>query len=659
MARADVSVIVLLSFVCLLPQIRGQDNREKASKNPVRIGNLDSSEGKAEASESKSQIQPLFSLSMGGTIPGVRFSPCSRYIAYWTFNITGWGLSQSKLRVRELLTGKECFSFGGSFTNFQFSHDGERVVICENGNIVSLWKVENGNHLAKLKRSDLAWFLREGEVLATRRTFDDVPDKPKTIKLQLWDTRSWTEIPSKLDKFSLSSTPLITRDARFAAALVSGGKEQASSLKIWEIDTGEELTSPDITNPLQIALANSTHAIRVKSTDRWFDWNFDTENLVECEAPIFNLFDPLDSSDSLNRPDARIGRVQLVDGNWQIVGNGRIIKTFPNPTSWRPTQSNHKELINDDQLLLTQEESGGEINVWTLEQPNQPWTIPFETTVKDLTLAGDGRTLAVLSASNSNKIQTMQDPTRVTLVDLQQETQPKILTEGRVVDISFADKSQLLAVVFPDKVELWNTAECSTISVHRITEHVQYLENSMAEVSSSALQIVIAANRFIELRNIADDRIQWKTEVGWVNKIKMSKDGRYIAASADSNTNHPKICVLSASDGRILSCGGTDHPADLFQFWSNRQVLTIVRQEEQVTQIDLSSKFDIARFQAGKSIDHSGTNRYGDSFAASAPTGQYAVASAVAGWSDDHGEVRIRDIVSGKLQFKLTAATGR
>ncbi len=195
------------------------------------------------------------------------------------------------MRLRELLTGKECFSFGGSFTNFQLSHDGERVALCEKGDSVSVWKVENGNQLANLKDSDLAWFLRDGEVLVTRRSFDDISEKPEPVKLQLWDTRSWTEIPSELDKFSLYRMPLITRDAHFAAALFRSETEQASSPKIWELNTGKVLTSPNSTNPLEIALANNMHAIRVQGTDGWFDWNFDTESLFECEAPTIDLFD--------------------------------------------------------------------------------------------------------------------------------------------------------------------------------------------------------------------------------------------------------------------------------------------------------------------------------------------------------------------------------
>jgi WD40 repeat protein len=659
MARYEVFVFVLLSSVCFLSQLKGQDNRAKTPKSPVRNGNLDSGERKADASESKSQIQPLFSMPVGGNFPRVRFSPCSRYIAYWTGNVASFSFRQSNLRIRDLLTGKECFSFEGTFTNFHFRHDGESIALCE-GKSVSVWEVKNGNQLAEFKGSDLAWFLREGEVLATR-SIDDNSEKPEPVRLQLWDTRNWTEIPSKLANFASYRMPVITRDARFAAALVRSGKEQATSLKIWELGTGKELTSPSITNPLEIALANNTHAIRVQGSDGWFDWNFETENLFECETPTIDLFDipPLDYSYSLNRPHARIGRVKLVDGNWQITSDGRIIKTFPNHSSWCPTQINHNELISDNLMLLTRAESGGEINVWNLEQPNQPRTITFEKSVTNLTLAGDGRTLAILSKSNSNEIQTIQDPTRVTLVDLQQETQPKILTEGKVVNICFAHESQILAVVFPEKVELWNTAELRMISVHRNAEHAQYPENRMAEVSSNALQIVIASNNFIELRNIADDRIQWKTEVGWVDKLKMSEDGRYIAVSTDSNTVRQKICVLSASDGRLLACGATDHRANLFQFWRDRQVLTLVRQEDRVTQIDLSSKSDIERFEAGKSIDYFAPDRYADNFAASALTGQYAVAGTVEGYSEPTGEVRIRDLVSGELQLKLSATTGR
>lgn len=196
-----------------------------------------------EKTSGQSKTPPRLSLPVGGNFPGVEVSPDGKHIVTWTRDVhmgfMSAGQSQSHLRIYDLTTGKELLHRVDSFEYTAFSHDGAYIAVCDPES-VTVWRIAEARQVANLQVGSpgIVYFSRDDDLLVIPRG---------KSPLQLWDTRSWTEMPSSSNKYfsGTSLSTLTTSDGRFAATLTFSEAETSPTLKIWELSTGNEMPTPD------------------------------------------------------------------------------------------------------------------------------------------------------------------------------------------------------------------------------------------------------------------------------------------------------------------------------------------------------------------------------------------------------------------------------
>ena len=624
--------------------------------------------------------QPILSLTGTSTMTSAKakFSPCSRFITYWAEKTSSGFLSSHAKsinpRVIEIATGKECAGVEGEFDfmNVVFSRDGTRVCFC-NGRSVSVLSTESSERLAKLDSvpAKIVSFLRDGEVLLAMDLPDwKTPAKPASIRL--WDTRDWSELPNGLPAFRAFSPPHVTSDGELVAAVVIKDESRQSEFKIWEIESGRELEVPAIENPMAVIAADSPRTMRILANGIWQTWDMSTWQLLHQGTSL-----PADrrlpaqhdvngiARDSLN--------VRLIDERWEVTNifTGDKVNTFPNQSNWKGESGDYKSLVGDHWMLLRRKQLMGELNFWDLERPDDPLRRRFEWPIEQLALSQNDLWLAFVQSKQNlggafrqtNEL-AEHPPKRLSVMNLDGMEQPTPLLRGVVNDIRFANQSEQLAVVMSERVELWD------VSAQKIKDVFRPDGDGPCHTvcfSPDDQRLAIASGSSIELRSVSGDQVQWQMDLGPVTKLKASPDGRVLAASTIDGYNREKVWLLSMKDGKLLRQGNSDHRVDLFHFWSERQLLSLVRQEDRISQLDLSADSTIPAVEAYQPTDrkqdslnrNAPFSRQAHSYAASRTNGLYAVAGAFEGYSEQAGEIRVRDLLNGNLQTVLSAKTGR
>lgn len=382
-------------------------------------------------------VQPFAELHFGRAQSRIRyrFSPDSSSLATW---------GAGELIIWDLQTGESITKITDGWSGFEFSHDGKRLAIWTDQEVRILDSI-SGERLATLGHRDVAsvQFLAPAELMVTETSgLKGFGRRPS--QLRFWSTKTWERIETKIDRNMPLIGPTVSSDGKYVAGFqsVHRNRRNQSQLKLWQVETGQELPVPKEMPdsfrvlpsnvglmPLGIGFTHDGNALYVRGVL----WDIETAAL----KPISKSFDIYSD---VNWPESSLyahpelssrsskKRARIIDGKivvWDSY-DGEPIAEFVNPVTQQPVNT-IPQMRNsimgvpwgfDNALALTTRETNtgsGTVDIWDIanekitrsivldglatQVDGERWRLDSESPL--VRVAKDGQTMVVLEVANN------------------------------------------------------------------------------------------------------------------------------------------------------------------------------------------------------------------------------------------------------------------
>jgi WD40 repeat protein len=564
-------------------------------------------------------------LTLNDTWGSVAFSPDgSRLASCWDHFETGDPdhldrfKAEGRVKVSDAVSGKEIFWLRGHpnrIASVAFSPDGKRLASASSDG-VKLWDMETGKELRALPHSVLVkWVDLERPEGVRAVAFS--PDGKKLASagrrnVKVWDVAGGQELMTFEEPTDLIGKVAFSPDGkRLAVAYVTDDLVQSSSVKVWDLTTGQAVqTIKGHAGPLSFSadgkrlfsegrrlatgvdesgtvkaweLASGQEVFTLRGPSSPVAFSHDGKRVASMSADGVRIWDLASSQDCLNlagskrfaqglafSPDSKhlAGATGLADDQavklWDVA-SGREIRTFLGHTGLVTCVA-----FSPDGKTLATSSYDKTVKLWDVDSGKELIrTIPEHTRkVARVAFSPDGTYLA--SAENS-------DERPVPSVRVWEAASGKeVLTiERRGNALAFSADSKRLATQFAGVVKLVDVPsgrEILTAQGHRTAVlSVAFSPDGTRLASASR-------DKTVKVWNLADGReiMTLRDHTNQVQSVAFSPDGRRLASGSsdhtvkiwDAATGHEVLtlkghtalvpCVIFSPDGKRLASASVD-----------------------------------------------------------------------------------------------------
>jgi WD40 repeat protein len=448
-----------------------------------------------------------------------------------------WDLqSGRKLRTMSLQSGK--------VTAVVISPD-DRSIIAGAGGTLGIWELDTGRRLATLKE----YMLPVNSVAVTRDGRTLIAGSWEGT-VDIWDLKS----RQQLWRFALRQEPLlpravtavhavtITQDGRRAVAGAGGSAGDDNSIRVWDLEQGNEVCSLKGHEYAVTALALSPDGKQLFSGSRdnrlklWNLGNCDERHLVAHVDWVAAIVITPDGQQAVSSSrDSTIAVWSLLEGRVSrtLRGHGDRVEALA---------------INSD--LLVSGSMDSTIKVWDITTGQSLTTINNDSAVKAVAITDDNRYVA--SGDCNNVVKLWELTTGQEVRSLRGHT-------DWVEAVTFAsDGSRLVSGARDNTLRVWNSVTGQEISSFK--EHSDWVRS--VALLADGRRAVCSSGREVLIWDLVSKRkiVELKGHTNTVEASAVSVDGRFIVSVATDNTvrlwnggNGKGIATFTA-DAMVTAC---------------------------------------------------------------------------------------------------------
>ncbi|MFN3193007.1 MAG: hypothetical protein ACE361_21030 [Aureliella sp.] len=602
-----------------------------------------------------------------------QFSPCGRFVV--AYRVSGGMFASSKMdfELLELSTNRLLVSSDGPFQEFVFDPTRDRVYL-DRGVSVTVWSTRSGERVAKLgfEGQGVITFkfaairamslLRDGRYLAIQESINRkrTPERGATqgwqSRLRLWDTETWKEKRIEAHD-SWSDSIYVAEDARIVAICEASMRNNRKEIVIWDVENGRRLASPELDQGGRLFGTDDPDVLGIETSDEWFAWSLSEQKLTKMTTQMIESATA--SRELIGNPGqnwqaaSNCGLdVRLRGSEWELVRtvDGRSLGSFRNPSSWYANaQSGSKFVLNEQSMMLVSRPwySGG-IRIWQLDQQSGPKRLSLNVPVEGIAVSTDGKQVAVLQRRYDEHF-VPQEKVHAYIVDANGVVPQRILSEENVYEIQSISKTDQLALRFADRVELRGWQDDAITKSIWLQGRGNIRTFSCAPTNS---KVALAGDSVLELWDSKSGKLCWQKQCHRLSRVAISPNEQYVAASGSEGNSKQRIFIYSALDGRLLKTESFVGEVEALHFWKQRDILTVVRQDERVSHLDLNPESQFSRVYPATVA--ASRNLRANDFATSQANGLFAVAGASRDYAA-RGELVLRGLLDGESKAAFTS----